>query len=135
MKIKNYEESVLRTAKSCETKEMDGQTLNILHWSLGLSGEVGELVDTIKKHVFYGQPFDMVNAKEELGDIQYYVTMMCRELGLSLEEVMEANKKKLDVRYPEGYSDVDAKVRADKQQELELGDPCDWVWVNEGDKP
>ena len=114
MKASDYEVGVQRTAKSCETQEVDGQTLNVLHWSLGLSGEVGELVDTVKKHVFYNQPFDMVNAKEELGDILFYVTAMAGELGLSLEGVMEANKAKLDLRYQDGYSDEAAKNRVDK---------------------
>lgn len=114
MEVSDYEVDVRRTAKSCETQEVDGQTLNILHWSLGLSGEVGELVDTVKKHVFYNQPFDMVNAKEELGDILFYVAAMASEIGLSLEEVMEANKAKLELRYKDGYSDEAAKSRFDK---------------------
>lgn len=123
MEVSDYEVDVQRTTKSCETQEVDGQTLNILHWSLGLSGEVGELVDTVKKHVFYKQPFDMVNAKEELGDILFYVAAMASELGLSLEEVMEANKTKLELRYKDGYSDEAAKSRFDKMVDDFIGAP------------
>ena len=115
MDIKQFEEVVKRTAKSCETQEIDGQTLNVLHWSLGLSGEVGELVDTVKKHVFYKQPFDMVNAEEELGDILFYAVAMINELGLDTDYVMATLDAKLNQRYPEGYSDTDAKERKDKE--------------------
>ena len=69
---KYFQDAVARTAKSCETQEVDGQTLNVLHWALGLSGEVGEIVDPIKKHVFYNQPLDVPNIEEELGDVFYY---------------------------------------------------------------
>jgi NTP pyrophosphatase (non-canonical NTP hydrolase) len=110
----DYKVAVNRTAKSMHTQEIDGNTLDVLHWSLGLSGEVGELVDTVKKHVFYGQDFDMVNAQEELGDILFYLTAMCESLGLDLEYVMDNNKMKLLQRYPTGYSDESAKLRADK---------------------
>jgi len=132
MNIKDYSEAVMRTAKSCETQEVDGQTMNVLHWSLGLSGEVGELVDTVKKHIFYDQPFDMVNAQEELGDILFYVAAMAEELGLDLEYIMANNKAKLEQRYPQGYSDDDAKARADKDSDL--GDPLDWRWITEGEQ-
>lgn len=115
MDISNYEAAVMRTAKSMPTKEMDGNTLDVLHWALGLSGEVGELVDTLKKHIFYGQEFDMANAQEELGDIFYYTIAMCQSLGLTADYVMANNKYKLDMRYPDGYSDLAAQERFDKQ--------------------
>jgi NTP pyrophosphatase (non-canonical NTP hydrolase) len=120
MVSKFYEQSVVRTAKSCETEEVDGQTMNVLHWSLGLAGEVGEFVDTVKKNVFYKQPFDTVNAKEELGDILYYLTAMAHELGMTLEELMVDNKNKLEKRYPQGYSNDHAKERFDKQEDIML---------------
>lgn len=122
METNTYEASVMRTAKSMPTQEIDGQTLDLLHWSLGLSGEVGELVDTIKKHIFYGQPFDMANAQEELGDIFFYLVAMCQTLGLTADYVMANNKYKLDLRYPEGYNDEAAKSRFDKQLDLFLED-------------
>lgn len=117
-----YETSVDRTAKSMHTQEIDGNTLDVLHWSLGLSGEVGELVDTVKKHVFYGQPFDMQNAQEELGDILFYLTAMCQSLGLTLDYVMADNRAKLQLRYPSGYDDELAKTRFDKQLDNYLSD-------------
>lgn len=115
MNINYYEASVRRSAKSCETQEIDGPTLNLLHWTLGLSGEVGEVVDTVKKHVYYNQPLDVDNLKEELGDSLYFITAMAQEIGTTTTELMIRNHNKLAVRYPDGYSDEDAKNRFDKQ--------------------
>lgn len=116
MKISEYLEAVKRTTKSCQTQECDGQGLDLLHWTLGLSGEVGEIVDTVKKYSFYNKELDIANLQEELGDLMFYIFAMCETLGLPPEYVMANNKAKLDLRYKDGYSDKAASERADKQE-------------------
>ena len=71
---------------------------------LGLSGEVGELNDMIKKWIFHEKPFDEVHAKKELGDVLWYVAMMCHSFGWDLDEIMQMNVDKLKARYPKGFS-------------------------------
>lgn len=70
---------------------------------LGLSGEVGELNDMIKKWIFHEKPFDEVHAKKELGDVMWYVAMMCHSFGWDLDEILQMNIDKLKARYPEGF--------------------------------
>lgn len=70
---------------------------------LGLSGEVGELNDMIKKWIFHEKPFDEVHAKKELGDVLWYVAMMCHSFGWDLDEIMQMNVDKLKARYPKGF--------------------------------
>ena len=70
---------------------------------LGLSGEVGELNDMIKKWVFHEKPFDEEHAKKELGDVMWYVAMMCESFGWNLDEIMQMNVDKLKARYPKGF--------------------------------
>lgn len=70
---------------------------------LGLSGEVGELNDMIKKWIFHEKPFDEVHAKKELGDVLWYVAMMCHSFGWDLDEIMQMNVDKLKARYPQGF--------------------------------
>lgn len=70
---------------------------------LGLSGEVGEFNDTMKKVVFHEAEFDEEHLKKELGDICWYVAMMCESFGWSLDEILEMNVNKLKKRYPEGF--------------------------------
>lgn len=84
----------------------------ILNTCLGLSGEVGELNDMIKKWVFHEKPLDTIHAKKELGDVLWYVAMMCESFGWDLDEIMQMNIDKLKARYPEGFDIAKANNRA-----------------------
>lgn len=75
----------------------------IFNVCLGLSGEVGELNDMIKKWIFHEKPFDEEHAKKELGDVMWYVAMMCESFGWDLDEIMQMNVDKLKARYPKGF--------------------------------
>ncbi len=88
---------------------------DLLHATLGISGEAGELLDAVKKSFIYNKELDFVNAKEELGDILWYVALACRTLGVSFDEIMQMNIDKLTKRYPEKYTDAAAAERADKK--------------------
>jgi len=65
--------------------------------TVGLSGEVGELQEVIKKLVRDGR-FDHEHLTHELGDVLYYLTVIARGFGLSLADVAAANRKKLEAR-------------------------------------
>lgn len=64
--------------ESSRTLKSLGKELDLLHCATGLVTESAELVDAIKKHVFYGKPLDVVNIKEELGDLLWYVAIPVR---------------------------------------------------------
>lgn len=88
---------------------------DLVHAAMGISGESGELLDAIKKHVVYGKELDRINVIEELGDLTFYIHAMMNLLGISEQQVLQHNACKLMVRY-EGmeYSDQAAQRRADK---------------------
>ena len=109
-----YSRFINLKTKSFETKEVDGQDLELLHYAFGIAGEAGELVDAVKKYFFYNQELDIENVEEELGDLLFYIQAMVNVLGLNLLDVIENNKEKLENRYPTGYSDSLAKKRLDK---------------------
>lgn len=75
----------------------------IFNACLGLSGEVGEFNDMIKKWVFHEKELDMEHAKKEAGDILWYVVMLCESFGWNIDEIMQMNVDKLKARYPEGF--------------------------------
>ena len=75
----------------------------ILNGCLGLSGEVGEFNDIIKKWIFHEKPLDEEHAKKELGDAFWYLAMICESFGWNLDEIMQMNVDKLKARYPEGF--------------------------------
>ena len=76
----------------------------ILNGCLGLSGEAGEFCDMIKKWVFHRKPLDENHAKKELGDVMWYVAMICYSFGWDLDGILQMNVDKLKARYPDGFS-------------------------------
>jgi NTP pyrophosphatase (non-canonical NTP hydrolase) len=88
--------------------------LRLIHAVMGLSGEVGEVTDSIKKTILYNKPLDKENVKEEAGDILWYMSLLLNEVGSSFEEVMQMNHDKLEKRFPSGFTEKDAIARRDK---------------------
>lgn len=78
----------------------------VLNACLGLSGEVGEFNDMIKKWIFHEKELDIEHAKKEAGDIMWYMAMLCESFDWDLDEIMQMNVDKLKARYPQGF-DVD----------------------------
>lgn len=87
---------------------------NLAHLAMGVSGEAGELLDAVKKHVIYNKPLDRDNIIEELGDLEFFLEGLRQALGLRREDILNANIAKLSKRYEKGYSDAEASARADK---------------------
>jgi len=95
--------------------EMTAQQAHLLHMAVGVSGEAGELLDAVKKHVIYGKPLDFDNMIEELGDLEFYMNGVRQALCLGRQRILEANMKKLAKRYGAKYTNVAAQERKDKQ--------------------
>ena len=83
----------------------------ILNACLGLSGEVGETVDLVKKWIFHESKLDEVHLKKEIGDIMWYVACMCYSFGFDLDEILQMNIDKHLKRYPNGFNIEDANNR------------------------
>jgi NTP pyrophosphatase (non-canonical NTP hydrolase) len=96
--------------------EITADELNIVHMILGVSGEAGELLDTIKKSVIYRKPLDLNNIVEELGDIEFYLEGLRQALGIDRAKTLDANIAKLSIRYSKLTYENDAAIkRADKE--------------------
>ena len=99
MEIKDYIEQSERTLVQ------KGKDLNLLHGAIGISTEAGEILDAFKRHIYYGKELDVVNVKEEIGDIMWYVAILCRELNLEMGDILQTNIDKLKARYPDKFSE------------------------------
>ena len=75
----------------------------ILNGCLGLSGEVGEFNDMIKKWVFHDNNLDYDHARKEIGDILWYIALICHSFGWDMNKIMQMNINKLKARYPDGF--------------------------------
>lgn len=95
-------QGVLRTES--QQNHIDNIAPRLIHAVTGISTEAGEMLDSLKKAMFYGKPVDVVNMLEELGDLQYYIGLACAVYGWSFEDLWESNQKKLKTRYPEKFA-------------------------------
>jgi NTP pyrophosphatase (non-canonical NTP hydrolase) len=115
-----HADMVYRLAKDGDAilESLSPEDAHLLHMLMGLAGEVGELVDAIKKAIIYGKDLDRDNAVEELGDIEFYLEGLRQGLDIDRDETLAENIMKLETgeqaRYTDGYSDEAAINRADK---------------------
>jgi NTP pyrophosphatase (non-canonical NTP hydrolase) len=75
---------------------------NLIYVVLGLCGEVGEVAEKVKKNIRdHGGVFDAQRKGElvkEVGDVLWYISQIAAELGVPLEDVVQANIEKLESR-------------------------------------
>lgn len=123
MNIEKFQELSKRTMPNQVPTSLSGgnvdQTLTVTslaNYALGLSGESGEVVDLIKKHVFHGHSLDKDKIVKELGDVMHYVAGIATLLEIDLPEVLEGNIDKLIKRFPEGFSEAASIARVDTKK-------------------
>lgn len=123
----SYTDLALKTLN----KDVFEQKDLILNASLGLSGEVGEVNDIIKKYMYHGHKLDD-DMKEkiilELGDVCWYVALMAWAIDKTkFEDVLNKNIEKLDKRYHGEFTtekSVNRKEDSDNSCEEKKND-CD----------
>ncbi len=108
MNIEKYQRMAMRTASGGRDEPTESKLLNGI---LGLVGEVGEVVDHIKKVIFQGHDLNTELITEELGDILWYVALLSNGIGVSLDVIMKENIVKLKRRYPDGFDADRSKNR------------------------
>jgi NTP pyrophosphatase (non-canonical NTP hydrolase) len=87
-------------------EEQGVKVSRLLTASIGLSGEVGEFNDIVKKVLFQGKEVDddtIKHLRSELGDVCWYLAQAMIALDTSFEEVLDMNIAKLSDRYPGGF--------------------------------
>ena len=111
MRIDDFETYQRESRKTWGAIPMDHP---IVYPTLGLANEAGEVAGKIKK-IFRDRAGvisdeDRQALKYELGDVLWYLTQICTELNLTLEEVAAANLEKLFSRLERG------QIRGDGDQ-------------------
>lgn len=94
----------IQNVKRSESSHYHPIPSRILHGAIGCCTEAGEILDVMHKAIFYERSLDRMNLKEEIGDLLWYIGILCDSCGWSIEEVMEQNIAKLRIRYPEQFS-------------------------------
>jgi|SRR5579883_226372 len=105
MNIAEYTKEVRRTCNLTEQKELLTLT------ALGIAGESGEVVDIIKKKLYHAHELDVLALGKEIGDLLWYIVLLCDVVGLTLDEVIQMNVEKLRKRYPCGFDEQKSLFR------------------------
>lgn len=109
MTFGEYQSAAAATAMFPEVRvegERVSQAASYVYPAMGLSGEVGEVMELLKKAVrdeggrMSAARLDKL--RKELGDVLWYVAQIATECGLSLADVAEANISKLASRQERG---------------------------------
>lgn len=94
----NSFENYSQFQKSTQTKEFD-----IKYMALGLGGEVGELLNEIKKMERDDNNILTKDRKQkiilEIGDILWYLQGLSSQLNITLDSALQTNIDKLSKRY------------------------------------
>lgn len=116
MTTKEYQKATLKTAVYGDNinklvdfapKSDIKQILKLSYAVVGLANEAGEVAGKFKKMIRGDVAFqNLAEFKavlaDELSDVCWYLSQTCNELGISLEEVMNHNIKKLADRQKRG---------------------------------
>lgn len=89
------------------SKKLNGKFSRMDNSIAGLAGEAGEVADIWKKIKYHNLEYDDVMREKlikELGDICWYLFSVADALGVSIEDVININIKKLKERHNKGFS-------------------------------
>ena len=122
----SYEDFVFAAAAKPHTRAdhlrdqiSDENLARLQHALEGLSSEVGELASEVKAHINYGKDLDILNIKEECGDIVFFLVLavLAVDRNTTLEDIVAINRAKLEARYPNGFNAADA-LKRNKETEI-----------------
>jgi len=96
MNFKEYQKEALKTAKYPNIGN------NFIYPTLGLAGEAGEVSEKIKKVLRDDNgvisEVKRLEIVKELGDVMWYISALCSEIGVTMEDVAKINIAKLNSR-------------------------------------
>lgn len=103
-----------QTARTDTPKERNEAITN---YCFGLVGEIGEVVDCIKKQRWQGHSDDVTREKiaDELGDVMWYICRLATTYNIYMSEILGRNVEKLQKRYPNGFSVKDSVERNEEE--------------------
>lgn len=99
MKADEYQDWTNKTA-------LYPKSSSLIYTTIGLANEAGEVLGQVKKMI---RDDDSILTEErknkiiaETSDCMWYITRICVELGITLEELMQINHDKLEDRLARG---------------------------------
>lgn len=84
---------------------------DLVHAIIGIATEAGELLEALALSLFDDEEFDVVNLKEEVGDVMWYIAIAAVRGNFTLKDSQVINILKLEKRYGEKFSVERALLR------------------------
>ena len=78
LRLSEYQKLALRTAPAFLPRHLTREQDHLLHATLGISGEVSELIKDQE---------DQANVVQEAGDIMWYCALFCQAIKINLEDI------------------------------------------------
>ncbi|MPW25992.1 nucleotide pyrophosphohydrolase [Alkalibaculum sp. M08DMB] len=98
MKANQYQLLAMKTANPTNNK--------LLNSALGLCQESGEVAKIIKAYEFQGDELNKESVMNELGEMCWFIVLMCTNLRISFDEVLEMNIRNLIKKHPKDFKDL-----------------------------
>lgn len=119
--LENLVNKEFKTISKISVSGLDLRTLHLDFIAIKISIETSEILDLIKKHVYYGLELNESKLISMLGGLIYCYGFAINEINTTWEKVWSVNNKKLlDVRFDKGvFSSKDASKR-DLKKEREI---------------
>lgn len=129
MNFNDYKTQAKRTLVQLANERDD-----MLHMAMGVSTEIAELLDIIKKNFAYGKPIDLVHVSEELGDVYWYLANACNIAGIrpTISKTLKYNEglfiaHTLHDAYQ--FYDIAQNYTNDKSCVKEIKEVIDWLII------
>jgi len=112
-----------------EGRLVDEKFAKTLHGILGIATESGELVEALLNNITSNEKvdentvlkeIDSVNLEEEIGDLFWYIALLCRTYNFDIEKLMQKNIDKLKLRFPNKFSEEKAINRNVEKERVVL---------------
>lgn len=87
------------------------EQIDLIHAILGIATEAGELLEALTKFIDEEQDFDLVNLKEECGDIFWYQAILANSTNNTFEGIQNTVIAKLKARFPDNFTEKHANNR------------------------
>jgi NTP pyrophosphatase (non-canonical NTP hydrolase) len=99
MTLKEYQDKATKTLQTYNSTDQE----NFFLGYLGLAGEAGSVLTTLKKKIRDGHGFGSFkeHLEQELGDVLWYITSIASHNGLDLENIAKRNLSKTQDRFEE----------------------------------
>ena len=112
VKIRDFEQNCAKLPDwISDHPDNDEAARNIIHAIIGKATEAGELLELLHATAVKGEPFDVANAGEEVGDGFWYDALLARACGLTFDGIQRTNIAKLRHRFPDHFTEYDANNR------------------------